>query len=133
MHFCDISVNIQILQLCNVQYNFTCQKLLRKDGRSFNTYKILASVRKVNVKFRTYLYFPCSCSQQESLEKVNCRNGMYCTHLLRRIRENRRVEYILMDVATGIPAYCGLNWHCAVFILLKVLFHLSQNQLTSSR
>jgi hypothetical protein len=47
--------------------------------------------------------FYFSCSQQESLEKVHpdWQNGMYCAQLLRRLGENKRVENILMDVATG--------------------------------
>ena len=85
MQQCDTSLNLLIIDSCRVS-------LPNKTGTVVPRMKRYA-------KGNNIFAFSC-CSQQESLEKVNCRNGMYCTHLLRRIRENRRVEYILMDVAT---------------------------------
>lgn len=55
-----------------------------------------------------------SCSQQESLEEVDGRNGLYCSLLLKRLYENRRIESILMDVATGSLSYPASRPRCFI-------------------
>ncbi|XP_028399837.1 uncharacterized protein LOC114523172 isoform X2 [Dendronephthya gigantea] len=86
MQQCETSLNLLIIDACRVS-------LPNKSGPKFVP-RIKRSAAGNNI-----FAYSC-CSQQESLESFNSRNGIYCTHLLRRLRENRRVENILMDVAT---------------------------------
>ena len=56
---------------------------------------------KENGLIRQFSFIP-SCSQRVAVEAAgNCENGLYCSHLLRRIKDNKRVENMLMDVNSG--------------------------------
>ncbi|XP_046859953.1 uncharacterized protein LOC124453229 isoform X2 [Xenia sp. Carnegie-2017] len=85
MQQCDTSLNLLIVDACRVS-------LPNKSG--INIPRIKRSARGNNI-----FAYSC-CSQQECLEEANFLNGMYCSLLLERLCENRRIESILMDVAT---------------------------------
>lgn len=94
MQQCETSLNLLIIDACRVSLPNKCGITVPRIKR--------------NVKGNNIFAYSC-CSQQESLEEPNCRNGMYCSHLLRRLTENRRVENILMDVATDFAQTYNLS------------------------
>lgn len=112
MQQCDTSLNLLIIDACRVS-------LPNKSGS--NVPRI-----KRNSTGNNIFAFSC-CSQQESLEKVHpdWQNGMYCAQLLRRLGENKRVENILMDVATDFARACGIPQRPCIETDAKVDFRLT--------
>ena len=55
------------------------------------------------------LVFCCSSSQHEAYEEPGQTNGLYALHLLRHIRRDERIEFILMDVARGTMLFLAVK------------------------
>lgn len=51
----------------------------------------------------------CSSSQHEAYEEPGQTNGLYALHLLRHIRRDERIEFILMDVARGTNLFLAVK------------------------